>query len=123
MGDLDPQNVDTLLIQSQAVIDFVVAPGNDVDHQVDDVLPLDGTHAKELCHIDEADAPELNVVPDQVRRGAHETGGGDFFNLHRIVCNEPVAPLDELHSGLTLADATLPHQEQALAVHVRALFR
>ena len=53
--DLDPQNVDTLLIQSQAVIDFVVAPGNDVDHQVDDVLPLDGAHAKELCHIDEAD--------------------------------------------------------------------
>ena len=115
-GHLDAQDVHILILQAQPVIGGLGVPGDDVHHQVDLVFGTDGAHAEQLCHIHNADAPQLNVVADELRCGADEGGLGDLADLHGIVRDETVAPLEELQCGFAFAHAAVAHEQQPFAV-------
>ena len=119
-GELDAQQLIEMLLQAQPVHAGLLAgvPGGDVHHQVDGGGVLDGTGAEELGHVDDADAPQLDVIADQGRGTAHQGGGADPLDFHGIVGDEPVATLDQLHGGLALANAALAGQQHALAVNL-----
>ena len=69
-----------------------------------------------MAHIDHADAPQLHIVADQLRRVAGELIPAHQLDLHRIVGDKPVSALNELQSRLTLADTAVTHQKHTLAV-------
>ena len=114
--DLDAQNFHIMVFQTQPVIGLLGIPGYDVYHQIDLVLLTDGTHAEQLCHIDDADTTKFDVVADQLRRSADKGGSRDFLDLHRVVGNQTVSALQKLHSGLTFADAAVTDQHYSFAV-------
>ena len=105
-----------MVLQAQAVVDLLIVPGDDVRHQIDGGHILDGTGAEKGGHVDDADAPQLDIVLDQGRGTADEGGGADLFDLHGVVGDEPVAPLDQLHGSLALADAAFSDEQDTLAV-------
>ena len=80
--NLDAQNIGILVFQTQTVIGFAVPPGNDVDNQVNISAVLDGSHTEELGHVDDADTAQLDIVADQLRRGAETFLGGNLLDLH-----------------------------------------
>ncbi len=55
-------------------------------------------------------------MADQLRRGAHQGRVGGALDLHRVVGDEAVAPLDQLDGRLALAHAAFAQQQQSLAV-------
>ena len=71
-GIFTPRMVGILGFQSQAVVDLAVLPGDNVDDEIDTGAVLDGAHAEELGHVDDANAAKLNIVPQHVRRAADE---------------------------------------------------
>ena len=105
-----------MILQPQAVIELPGVPGHDVHHQVDADGVLDGTGTVEVCHIDDADSPQLDVIADQRRGTADEGAGADPLDLHGIIGDEPVATLDELHGSFALADAAFADEQHTLAV-------
>ena len=103
-------------LQTQTVVDHALFPQLQIDHQVDHLVVLDRRHAKQLAHVDDADAPQLHIIADQLRRRADQLARSDLMYFHSIVGNEPVAPLDQLYRRLALAHAALAQQQHALAV-------
>ena len=69
-----------------------------------------------MPHVYNADAAQLHVVADKLRRAAHERILADAFYLDRVVGDESVAALDKLQRRLALTDAAVAHQQHALAV-------
>ena len=69
-----------------------------------------------MPHVYNADAAQLHVVADKLRRAAHERILADAFYLNRVVGDESVAALDKLQRRLALTDAAVAHQQHALAV-------
>ena len=117
-GDIDPQNFHILLLQPQAVVDLQGVPGDDFHHKIDFVLAADGTDTEELGHVDNADAPKLNIVTDQLRGGAHQGARGYLPDFHRIIRNQPVTTLEKLHGGLAFADAAVADEKNPLTINL-----
>src|SRR5699024_12277340 len=69
-------------------------------------------------HVDDAHAPQLDEVADVLGGGAHDLPVGDLAQLDGVVGHQPVAPLDQLDGQLALADAAVPYDHDALAVHL-----
>lgn len=88
------------------------------DDQIDLAAILDRTHTKELCHIDDADAAQLHIVPQHLRRRADQLVRRDHLDLDRVVRDQAVTALDKLDGRLTLADAAVAHDQNALAVNL-----
>ena len=107
-----------LAAEAQPVIGLAFLPVLHLHHQVNVALRLHGAHAVNVAHVDHADAPQLHVVADQLRRGANQIIPVDALDVHRVVGDEPVAPLDQLQGRLALADAAVTHQQHALAVNL-----
>ena len=82
-----------MVLKAQPVVDLLAGPGHNIDDQINGGLFLDGGHAEELGDVDDADAADFNVVADQLRGGAPQGVVGDLADLHRVVGDEPVAPL------------------------------
>ena len=53
-----------MIFNTQTVIKFGLIPLLEVYHQIQLGLHLDGPHTEQLPHIDDADAPQLNIMPD-----------------------------------------------------------
>ena len=64
------------------------------------------------------DAPQFHVVPDQFRGGALQLVFGNTPYLHRVICDQPVAPLNELDSRLAFSDAAFPEYQNSFAVYI-----
>ena len=103
-GNLDTQDFGVLVLQAQAVIDLMVVPGDDVHNQIDLVINLNCTHTEKLCHIDDADAAQFHVIPDQLGCGTDKGGAGNFTDFHSIVRDQTVAALQKFHGVLTLTN-------------------
>ncbi len=69
-------------------------------------------------HIDDADAAQLDIVADHLRRGADQLVR-DAADLHRVVRHQPVAPHDELDGRFALADAGVAGDHHTLAGDVQ----
>ncbi len=115
-GHVHVQDRGVQVIRPQPVVDRAVLPGLQIDDEVDVGLPLDGGHAVQPAHVHHADAPQLDVVADQLWGGALQPVGRHPLDLHRVVGDEPVAPLDQLDGRLALADARFAQQQGALAI-------
>ena len=87
-------------------------------HQIHLGLRLHGAHAQQLLHVDDANAPQLDVVADELGRLAVELIRHPA-DVHRVVRHQPVAPLDELNGRLALAHAAVACDEHPLAVDVQ----
>ena len=107
-----------MVLDTQAVIELGLVPLLEVHHQVKLGLHLDGPHTEKLPHVDDADAPQLDIVADDLRRRADELVG-NASQLHGIVRHQTVAPHNELDTGLALAHAGVAGDHDALAVDVQ----
>ena len=105
------------LVEAEPVVELFVLPALELNDQVDLRRGLYAAHAKELLNVHHADAAHLEIVTDELGRGAGERIA-DAADLHRVVRNEPVAALDQLDGRLALADAAVAEDQYALAVHV-----
>ena len=78
-----------------------------------------------MAHIHNADAPELHIIADQLRRAADQGMAAHPADLYRVVGDEAMAALDKLQGRLALADAAVAHEQHTLAVdlHQHAVHR
>ena len=114
--DLHAQQVHILLLKAETVEDLLIADRNDVHDEVHGGFVLDGSHAEQLCHVDDADTADLDIVADQLRRRAAQRVPGDLANFHGVICDQAVAALEQLGCGLAFADAAFAHEQQAFSV-------
>ena len=117
-GYIDAQDVDGLALQTHTVVVLALLPGLHLDDHIDLLGILDRADTVHAAHVDDADAAQLDEVADVVGGGAHQGLGGHAANLHRVVGDETVTALNQLHSGLALTDAAVAHQQHAFAVHL-----
>ena len=59
-------------------------------------------------------------MADVLRRGADDGGAGSAAQFHRVIRNQPVAALHQLHRRLAFAHAAVAQNQDALAVHLHA---
>ena len=107
-----------MVLNPQAVVELGVVPLLKVNHQVQLGLIFDRPEPKELPHVDDTDAPQFDVMPDDLRRGAHQPAG-ELAQLHRVVRHQAVAPHDQLNGHLALADSRVSSDHHTLTVNVQ----
>lgn len=78
-------------------------------------LSLTGAHAEELCNVNDANAAQLDIVPQHFGRIADQLPGRDLADFDRVVRNQTVPALDKLDGGLALSDAAVAVDQNALA--------
>ena len=79
-------------------------------------LSFDGAHAEELCNVNDANAAQLDIVPQHLGRIADQLPGRDLADFDRVVRNQTVPALDQLFDGgLALSDAAVAVDQNALA--------
>jgi hypothetical protein len=88
----------------------------EVDYEVDFLGVVDGSHTEEAADVDDTDAAQLDIVPDNLRRAAYEGFSRRFFYFDRIVGDEPVTAFDELDCSFALADAAVAEEQKTFAV-------
>ena len=106
------------LFQAQPVVFLILVPVLQADHQVDALGILDAGYTEQRLHIDDADAAKLNEMLGDIRRGSDQRIVADLADLHHVVGNQAVPPLDQLQGRLRLTDAALARDQDALAVYV-----
>ena len=112
------QKLRILLLQAQTVIFFILIPVLQLDDQVDGLGLFYALHTEQCLHIDDTDAPQLDEMSRDLRGRADELCLVDPADLHHIIGNQTVAPLDEFQRRLALTDTALTHDKDALAVYV-----
>ena len=115
-GDVDAQDVDSLVIQTETVVHLFGIPGLQVDHQVNSLGFLDRAHTEESAHVHDTDAAKLDIITDQLGGGTHQGLGGNPSDLHGVVGDESVSSLDQLNGGLALTDAAVAKDQHTLSV-------
>ena len=105
--NLHVENFGVLRLNAKAVIRLSIAPGNHVDDEVNVAAVLDCAHTEELGDVDNADAAQLDIVPQHLGCIADELPGRYLPDLDRIVRNQAVSALDKLDGRLALADAAV----------------
>ena len=115
-GHEDAHDLLKVLLLAHAVIGLALLPLPQVDDQVDLFRGLDGAGAEDAADIDDADAPQLHKITDQFGRGTHQRLVGHPLDVHSVIGHQPVSALEQLHSGLALANAAVAFQQDALAI-------
>ena len=75
-------------------------------------------NAVDVPDVDDANAAQLHIVADDLRRGTDQHVFTDELDLHRVVGNQTVTALNEFEGCLALADAAVAHQKDAFPVDV-----
>ena len=107
-----------MLIRPQPVIQLAVLPILHLDNHINGAVEFDGRHAEQTPHVYHPNAPQLNIIADQLRRGTDQAPAGITADLNGVVGNEAMASFYQLNGGLALADARFPRQHNPLAVHL-----
>ena len=69
-GNGDPHDLGMRFVETEAVVKFFIVPALELNDQVDLRRGLYAAHAEELLNVHHADAAHLEVVADELGRGA-----------------------------------------------------
>ena len=85
VGIFYAEDFGVLGLETEAVVHFALDPRFEVDDVVYLFGVLDGAHTEDSSDVDDADAAELDVVPDNFRRAADEGLRGDALDFDGVV--------------------------------------
>ena len=101
------------IVEAEAVVLGVLRPLDQLHHDVDALALADGGHAEQVLDVEDAEAAHLDVVAEQLGRGAEHHARRAVVALDHVVGDEAVAAHHQLERALALADAALAEQQQA----------
>src|SRR5699024_10450428 len=117
LGNLYTQNVIEISFQTGAAVILGFVPGFQIHDQVNLLAHLNRADTENACNVNDTDAAQLDKVTDVFRSRTHDGAAGCAAQLHGVIGNQAMATFDQLHSGLTLAYATVTQNQDALAVN------
>ncbi len=112
------EDLEPLLVETQPVVLAARLPPFELHDELDALRAACRGDAEEIADVDDAQPADFHVVPRQLRAAPEQHRVGPPADLDRIVRDEPMAADDEVERALALADAALPHHQDAEAEDV-----
>src|SRR2546423_3220102 len=116
---LDVENRGGLNVEAGALDDGVLIPFLKLNDYFDALLLANCADSENRWDVDEADAPNLHVMPLHLMTASDEHIVATLAGDDQIVGNEPMAALDKIQHTFRLSDATLAGKEQSDAENIR----
>src|SRR5882757_5299455 len=101
-----------LLIEPGAVVLARVVPIFELHHHFDALLLAHRADAEQLFDVDQSDAANLHVMPRNLVPAPDQHVVAAAREVHDVVRDEPVTPLDQVEHALALADSRPAAKQQ-----------
>jgi hypothetical protein len=100
-------------VEAEAIVFTRRIPTLQLDDELDPLRSPRGRDAEQVLHVDQAEAPDLHVMPRQFRAGANQECFGPRAQFHRIVRHEAMAANNQIERALALADPAFTDDQHA----------
>ena len=107
-----------VVVDAHAVVLRVGRPLDQLDHDVDALALADRGDAEEILDVEDAEAPHLEVVAEQLGGLAEDHARRAVVALDHVVGDQAVAAHHEIERALALADRARADEQEAHAEHV-----
>ena len=118
IGLRDAEKLETLTRDSEAVVFRSLHPLFELDDQIDRLHVARRRDAEKVLDVDDADAAQLHVMPEEVVRVAQQHVVRMAFDDDHVVGNQSVAAIDQVERAFTLSDTAVAQQQHADAIDI-----